>query len=83
MEGARCMDVTDLHQGWQLPVATVACEHFEEFGAALGRMWDTGATAVVVRSGGPAGRAEFARFAVALIAGAGEAQRTATAWRPA
>jgi hypothetical protein len=75
------MDVTYLQEPGELSAAMAACDDFTTFGEALARMTTSGVEAVVVRNGGPPGQAEVARFAAALIAGAHEAQRRATAGR--
>jgi hypothetical protein len=71
------MDVTDFQDG-SVTVAIATCDDFAALGEALAGMATAGAEGVVVRNGGPVGRAELARFAAALLTGAREAQREAT-----
>jgi hypothetical protein len=74
------MDVTDLHERC-LSAAIATCDDLTALSDALTSIETSGAEAIVVRNGGPPGEAELARFATALIAGAREAQRRATAVR--
>jgi hypothetical protein len=83
MEERGDMDVRDLHHPGELRVAAVTGELFEECGDALTCMADIGATAVFVRNGRPLTRVEIARLAAPLLPGAGEAQRSGNAGRPA
>jgi hypothetical protein len=74
------MDVIEIQERY-LPAAIATCEDFTALSEALTRIETSGATAIVVRNGGPPGQAELAQFAAALLAGAREAQRRATAAR--
>jgi hypothetical protein len=75
------MDVTDL-QARYLSAAIATCDDFTALSEALTCIETSGTEAIVVRNGGPPGEAELAQFAAALVAGAREAQRRATAvWR--
>jgi hypothetical protein len=77
------MDVTDLQERC-LSAAIAICDDFTALSEALActGIETSRAEAIVVRNGGPPGEAELAQFAAALVAGAREAQRSATAvWR--
>lgn len=75
------MDVTDLQER-RLSAAIATCDDFTALSEALTGIETSGAAAIVVRNGGPPGESELAQFATALVAGAREAQRRATAvWR--
>ena len=71
------MYVRDLEHRRDAEAAAI-CDDFTMFDEALGAMESSGADAVVVRNGGSGVPAALARFAEALIAGAREAQRSAT-----
>jgi hypothetical protein len=74
------MDVSEVQDRRAPAVAT--CRDFAALEDALNAIGNSGAEAVVVRNGGSDVPAELARFAAALVAGAREAQRSATiGWR--